>query len=1039
MNLTRSALRYPAGVAVLIAVIVLFGGYTLARLPVQLFPDIENPRITIQTGWRAASPREIESEIIEPIESVLRGLPGLQEMSSFANAGGAWINLEFALEADMQATLIDVISRMNRLEPLPRDATQPVITSAGGGNDGPALTFFFLQQLPGTEGDLYDFLPYVQDTIRPALESVPGVARVTPMANMGNAQEELVIEFDPIQAAQLGVDITAIAGQLGRANDVSGGFVDVGRRQYTLRFTGRYGPSELEDFVLEWREGRPVRLGDIASVEITRGETVVTNTQNGNPAISIRIDKEGSANALATLQAVKAKVEELNAGPVSDRGLVMVQSFDASVFINRAIGLVTGNIVLGVLLAVGILWWFMRRFRPTLIVASAIPLSLMATFLVLGMAGRSLNVISLAGLAFAVGMVLDAAIVVMENIVRRRESGEDAEQAAEQGAGQVWPALLASTATTVAIFLPVLFMREVEGQLFSDLAITIAIAVVVSLLVAVSVLPLAAKLWLREANSEDRLAGTWRKMTAGIMRVTATPLRRRLLASSLLVIPVGVTWALLPELDYLPPVKRDAVDAYWRFPPGASERMIADEYIKILDERMAPLMSGEREPALKNYYILTWPGGGTMGARVQDQSRVGELQDIINNEIFKDLPDLRAFASQGNLFGGFGGGRFIAMHLQSKDRAALAEVAGRGQALLAEHLPDVNVRIQPGLEQAEPELRLAPNDRRIAEAGWRRADVGNLVRALGNGLYLGEHFDGDKRMDVILRGEGWDSPEQLASLPLATPNGSIVPLGELVAMERTVGPSQLRRIDSRRTVTLGLVPPDDVALEEILSVLEQEIEPQLMAMMPSDGSIIYGGSANALDRAIASMSGNFALALVVLFLLMAALFRSPLDSAMVVLAMPLAMVGGIVAIRVLNLFTFQPLDLLTMIGFVILLGLVVNNAILLVHQTREAERQGSERAEAVRVALLTRLRPIFMSTLTSIFGMLPLLLMPGAGSVIYRGLAAVIVGGMCVSTVFTLLLLPCFLRMGEHSRARLPQPHHPEPGHPESKTLASAA
>ena len=241
----------------------------------------------------------------------------------------------------------------------------------------------------------------------------------------------------------------------------------------------------------------------------------------------------------------------------------------------------------------------------------------------------------------------------------------------------------------------------------------------------------------------------------------------------------------------------------------------------------------------------------------------------------------------------------------------------------------------------------------------------------------------------------------------------MVPLAELVDIQRTVGPSQLRRIDRRRTVTLDVRPPEDMSLEYVMNRIRTDVEPELKAELPEDGNILYGGSANALTRAIKSMASNFGLALVVLFLLMAALFRSMKDSFLVVLAMPLAMVGGIISMRILNLFSFQPLDLLTMIGFVILLGLVVNNAILLVHQTRSAEREGVSRHHAVEQALRTRLRPIFMSTLTSIFGMLPLLLMPGTGSVIYRGLAAVIVGGMAVSTLFTLILLPCFLRMGE--------------------------
>lgn len=1016
MNLTASSLKNPAGIAVAVAVILFFGAYSLTRLPVQLFPDIENPTISIQTGWRAASPREIESEIVEPIEAVLRGIPGLKEMAAYANAGDAWINLEFGLNTDMQRTLIEVISRMNRLDPLPRDATQPVIMLGGGNGDTPALTFFFLQLLPGTEGSIYDYVQFVEDVIRPAIESVPGVARVGVQQNNAGGEQELEILFDPYRAAQLGIPLTETAARLGRANDISGGFVDVGRRQYTLRFTGRYEPDELTDFVLEWRDGRPIKLGDIAKISVTRGEQVLTNTQNGNPAVAVRIDKETSANALQTLNAVKAVVEELNAGPVADRGLVMAQSFDASVFINRAIALVGSNIVLGILLAVGILWWFLRRFRATLIVAVAIPVSLLATFVVLNLTGRTLNVISLAGLAFAVGMVLDAAIVVLENVVRLREKGLNSFDASLQGAQQVWGALLASTATTVAIFLPVIFMREVEGQLFGDLAITIAIAVVVSLLVAVTILPLAARTWLNEETLEDRNRGLWLRIGNFVMSITSTPRKRWTLATVLICTPLGASYLLLPELDYLPPVKRDAVDAYFQFPPGMSQRTIAEEYVKVLDERMAPFMSGEREPALKNYYILTWNGGGGMGARVADQSQVKELERIINQEIFADLPDIQSFASQGNLFGGFGGDREISLHLQSRDRNAIAEAAALGETLLREVLPNSNVRVSPNLEQAEPELQLSPNDRKIAEAGWARQDIGTLVRAMGDGLYVGEYFNGEKRMNIILRSQPWDSPEQLASTPVVTPAGSLVPLAELVDIERTVGPSQLRRIDSRRTITINVRPPEDVSLEHVLTTIREQVEPHIKAALPADGNILYGGSANALTRAIKSMGNNFVLALVVLFLLMAALFRSMKDSLLVVMAMPLAMVGGIIAIRLLNLLTFQPLDLLTMIGFVILLGLVVNNAILLVHQTRSAEREGVSRHQAVEQALQTRLRPIFMSTLTSIFGMLPLLLMPGAGSVIYRGLAAVIVGGMCVSTLFTLLLLPCFLRMGETHR-----------------------
>ncbi|RCU50907.1 AcrB/AcrD/AcrF family protein [Corallincola holothuriorum] len=1012
MVLTSSSLKNPAGVLIMVAMVALLGLYSLHQLPVQLFPSIERPQISVMTSWRAASPREIESEILEPQEEVLQGLPGVEEMSAWANRGTSWINLTFGLETDMQKTLIEVIARMNRLPLMPRDSDPPTIMLGGWGGDTPALTYFFIQALPENEHPVSDYLTFFEDVVRPRLESVPGVSRAR-LESGGGSPEELQVRFDPFLAADLGIDLSAIGSLLGSGNDISGGFVDVGRRQYTLRFAGRYQPEQLGELILEWRDGRPVYLRDIAEITVKRGDRQGLAIQNGNPAISVRIDRQSGANVLATLSLVKAEVEKLRQTVLAEKQLTMEQSFDASIFILRAINLLTGNLSIGILLAIGVLWWFMRQTRATLLVALAIPISLLSTFVVLKLTGRSLNVISLAGLAFAVGMVLDAAIVVLENIVRHRQQGETGLRAAEVGATEVWGALLASTATTVAIFIPVIFLKDVEGQLFADLALTIAIAVSISLLVAVTILPAAASRWLVRDAIPDRLAGLWLRITERIMRLTASAKRRWLLIVSMMTVPIAVTVLMLPSIDYLPPVKRDAVDAWFNFPPGASIDTLDKEIVQTIVQRLDPYMKGEQQPALKNYYIILWPNGGTMGVRVKEQEQVGEMETLMREQILVGLPDTMAFARQGNLFGGFGGGRHIAVHLKSRDTDALLQVARFGVERLNEVMPEANVRPNPGLEMAEPELRVVPNDRRMLEVGWDRSDLGRLIRSFGDGLYVGEYFDGDKRMNIIFRSDQWQSPEQLSAMPLATPQGGQVTLGELVDIERTVGPSQVQRIDRRRTITLGVTPPEGMTLQQAIDLIKTEVEPQLQARMPADGAIGYGGSADSLKSALSNMAENFVVALLLLFLLMAGLFRSAKDSLLVVLSIPLATVGGVLALRLLHLVSFQPLDLLTMIGFVILLGLVVNNAILLVHQTRSAERHGEDRAEAVRQALLLRMRPIFMSTLTSIFGMLPLVLMPGTGSVIYRGLATVIVGGMSVSTLFTLLLLPALLRLGE--------------------------
>jgi multidrug efflux pump subunit AcrB len=339
--------------------------------------------------------------------------------------------------------------------------------------------------------------------------------------------------------------------------------------------------------------------------------------------------------------------------------------------------------------------------------------------------------------------------------------------------------------------------------------------------------------------------------------------------------------------------------------------------------------------------------------------------------------------------------------------------AKRGYDLMRQRFPDAIVFPQPSLDYDQPQLKITPDDRAISEAGWSRVEVGQLVQAFGEGLYVGQRYDGEKRLYLILKAQPLATPEQLATMPVATPLAGTEPLGQLIETKQTLAPSGVYRLDRRRTIALNFRPPKDVALSDALRIVRTEIEPQIRKALPPDGRVSYGAAASHLDNALWTMGKNFSLAVLILFLIMAALFKSVKDAAIATIALPLGTVGGMAALRILGLFVFQPLDLLTMIGFIIVLGLVVNNTILLVARTRQAEAEGMTRVEAVRSSLETRLRPIFSSTLTAIFGMLPLVLVPGAGATIYRGLGAVIVGGILISHVFTLVLIPAMLRLGE--------------------------
>jgi len=1015
VNLTRLSLDNNVAVIVALLLVTLFGSISLYRLPIQLTPEIQIPEITIKTNWRAAAPNEIETEIIEPQEDVLRGLPGMTKLLSRAQEGRGEITITFSVEMDLRRALVEVINRLNQVPSYPDDVDEPTISTVGG--NARAIAWFIIKPATGNDKDISSYKNYIEEVVQTRFERIPGVAR---SEVFGGREREIRITFDPHKTASLGIQIPLASTVISGGTDISGGFVDIGKREYSLRYAGKYRVDDINGLIVDWREGFPVYLRDIAVVEerlVDRNSFVITK---GELSVAVNAQRETGVNVLQVMDGLQEAVQELAKGPLARANLTIEQVYDETTYIDNSIEMLARNLALGIVLAIAILWWFLRRLRTTLIVALSIPVCLLTSFIVLEFTGRTLNVISLAGLAFAVGMVLDASIIVLENIVRLREQGKDVGVASLLGADQVWGALLASTITTVAIFLPIVFLEDEAGQLFADLAITITSAICISLIVAITVVPSFAKHYIGRQKVIDPHHHWWQKASSLVMNLSNGPARRSFWIIILITVPLCLAWVLLPKADYLPEGNRNLVFAYILPPPGANITQIESEMGNVIAQRISPYVTGEKQPQVKHYFFVAFAQGVFMGVRAVNPEETEALIPVLNT-VIQDFPDTIAFAKRASLFSGFSDGRSIDMDLHGRNIAEIMGAAVKGFALVHEKIPGASVRPLPGLELAQPELRLVPNDRRISEAGWNREHMAGIIRALGDGLYLGDYFNGEETLDIIVRSQPWDSPEELEAIPLATPKAGILPLSELVNIQRTSGPEEIRRMNRRRTVTLQITPPENLSLEETLDILREEIEPEVRAAMPVDGDINYTGTADKLASAITNMKGSFILAIFILYLLISALFKSFKDSLLVIFSIPLATVGGIIALKLMNtipqkLFNvplFQSMDLLTMIGFIILLGLVVNNAILLVHQARSGEREGLSRRDAVEQAVNIRLRPILMSTLTSIFGMLPLLLVPGAGAELYRGLAGVIVGGMMISTVFTLILLPSMLRIGE--------------------------
>ncbi|MEZ5470577.1 MAG: efflux RND transporter permease subunit [Marinicella sp.] len=1011
MKLTEASISNRVAVMVAILLVAIFGFISLNRLPVQMAPNVERPIITVTTSWPGAAPEEVESEILELQEQVFRGMPGVDRMSANASFSQASINLEFDIDVDFQRSLIEVINRLNQVPSYPVDANEPTLL-IGGNQFGNTIAWFAIRPLPDNDRPIVTYQDFVNDNVLPRFEQINGVSSSNAFGGRGY---EVRITYDPNLAAALGVDLTRITAIGGNFNNTSMGTKDVGKRRYTLRFEGKYDYQALNDYVIEWRDGQPIYLKDIARIEKVMQDAQGGLYQNGGPSIAANIIPEAGVNLLDLMDEIKLKVEEIQESVLKPAGLFITQVYDESIYTNQSVVMVRNNLILGMLLAIFILWAFLRKTTPALIVAVAIPICLFGAFILLDALGRTLNIISLAGLAFATGMVLDAAIVVLENIVRHRESGKSANEAALIGSKQVWGALLASTATTVAIFLPVVFLKDEAGQLFTDLALTISISVILSLIVAVTVLPAATTKFLHRHDFDDKQKGTWEKITESINNLTRNTKLQKMWVLILIIVPLSIAYFIRPAADYLPQGKRNFAFAGLQPPPGMSVEAGQQELAQVIIERLKPYYEGEKSPKIENYFLGVFGGRAFFGFRMEDTADMDEMINLMNQQLLRGIPDTQGFAFRRAVFAGSTGGRGIDVDLQGDDIEALLLAGQTAMGMIQQLMPEARIQPNPSLEFGAPELKIKPNDRAIAESGWTRNQLNPVLRSLGTGAFVGEYFDGNKRMNVMLRAEDWDTPEDLATTPLYTANGDVVPLDQLTFIERTAGPSQILRVDRKRTLTLQVTPPGNIPLEEAIGILKNDFTPQILPLLPENGTVTYRGTAEALDTALSSLSGSFLLAIVILYLLISAMFRSFKDSLLVVTTLPMATVGGIIGLRLLDKALVnvggQSMDLLTMIGFVILLGLVVNNAILLVLRARDAERDGMSTQEAVANAVQLRLRPIFMSTFTSIFGMLPLLLMPGSGTELYRGMAAVIVGGMLLSTLFTLVLLPSLLKL----------------------------
>jgi HAE1 family hydrophobic/amphiphilic exporter-1 len=1133
MNLIYGFVQNPVKVTVGVILILLFGILAMFRMPMQLTPEVEIPTLTIETVWPGASPQEVEQEIVQEQEEQLKSVEGVRKMSSESMDSLGRVTLEFPVGANMQEALVKVNTKLAQVPSYPEDAKEPVINTSNAANRPIAwfilsqrvpprdaadslvkqhpnlkpeidkaysarsegLTMLRLRRLAKSDPRLADWLPaemdistkrkFAEDFIESAFERVEGVSNSNVL---GGREEELQVIVDPQKLAARGLTITDVRAALRAQNaDTSGGDYWEGKRRYIVRTLGQFrSPQQVENAILSRKDGHPVYVRDVGYAQLGYKKPDGFVRRFGSNCIAVNAQREVGANVLDVEKRLKKVNQQLNENLLHQHGLELVQVYDESDYINSAVGLVRDNLFWGAIFTFATLLVFLRSAWSTVIIFVHILISTIGAFMVMALMGRSLNVPALGGLAFAVGMLVDNAIVMLENIFRRHQNGENAEEAAVNGASEVWGALLNATLANLAVFIPVLFIREEAGQLFRDIAIAISAAVALSMLVAVAVVPTAAMRILKRVprrrhqengdaagdhsptHHSPLTASVWHPIRSLLALCDAVAgwmvdlllkanqsLQRGVMPrlTFILVVVVGscvATWLFLPKVEYLPSGNQNLVIAILLPPPGYNlDQLLAMG--NTVEEGLRPYWDLDPNdpkvkqldgPPIEDFFFVARNRQVFVGVRSADAARSGQLVPVIQRLADK-LPGTFLVAKQTSLFEqGLTAGRTVDVEITGPDIHKLVALGGRMFGQIGGLLDETQARRegtyqegapaprqtqvfpQPSLDLSNPEIWIVPKLDQAADLQLTAADLGYAVDALVDGAYATDYFSGGDKIDLRIVGEERyaKSSQSLASLPIATPTGQLVPLEAIANVMIQSGPEQINHSTRQRAITLQVTPPLRMPLEQAMDLITDKVIEPLRTGGELEGgyNVNLAGTADKLRSTWTSLKWNLALAVLITYLLMAATFESWIYPFVVIVTVPIGAVGGFIGLWLLNLWVLQPLDVLTMLGFIMLVGTVVNNPILIVEQSLVHIREdGLPVAEAVIESVRTRIRPIFMTTLGGLVGLLPLVLAPGAGSELYRGIGAVLLGGLLISTIVTLVFVPALLSLMIDLRAHL--------------------
>ena len=1007
MPLTETSIKRPIATSMVFLIIITLGVIGFRFLPVDLLPPIEYPQLTVATEYPNVGPVEIEQIITEPIENALAGVPGVERVRSNSSEGSSRVTLEFAQSVDIDVAANDVRAALDRVRnSIPPEAEPPRIWKFDPNN--------FPIVIVGANSDmnLADLTVLLEREIIQRFEQIDGVGSID---IWGGIEREVKVDINRDRLIASGLSTTQVQQAISRENaTLPGGNVNSGLTRLYVRTLGEYeNIDQIRNTVITTIDQQPIRVRDIAEVSFSYQDLNRVVTIDGKPMVRFGLRKQTGANTVAVAEEIRKEVEVIN----SEReDLELFVTIDQSSFIQDSIDSVKNSALWGAFLAVLVLYVFFRNGSSTFIIAVAIPISIIATFALLYFNGLTLNQMSFGGLALGVGMIVDNAIVVLENIIRlREEENKDLKPSALIGTKQVTGAIIASTLTTCVIFLPVVFMQTISGLMFKQLALVVVFALFCSLFAALTVVPMLSSRFLSVKKGTDNakqgaFQRFFRRMENKYSNGLKTVLNHKPAVFGITAFLIIGSFLLVPiiPVELAPQTEADEIDIDLVMADGTNIA-VQNLYLKELEKIVRASVDMNN---VEHFTTEVRDGRAEVELAMVPQSERSEsttdIADRIRENIQGKIPgaDIRVNAGSGlwilrRVFGG-GGGEDVQFEIRGYDIEKAYDLAQQIK-LKVEEIPGI-MEVRVGRSEGTPEERIIFDREKIADLGLSVREVAEVVQTNIGGRRAGSYRIGGDEYPITVRLRPQDrlSPNDLTNISVRTPDGQVIPISAITKPERGRGTADISRINGQRVTNITANLESGLALGEAVELIQEELAG---FPLPTGFSIVFGGEYEEQQKAASDFSMSIIMALILIYMVMAGQFERFSDPLIVIFSVPLAIIGVVPTL----LLTGTTLNIQSLMGVIMLIGIVVNNAIVLVDYINLLRREKNMPVlQAVVEAGRLRLRPILMTTITTILGLLPLALGIGAGAEIQASLARVVIGGLTASTLVTLVFIPVF-------------------------------